>query len=73
MKIVRAVRHVRIESAHSSTGTRERAIQAQQLLGLPDIISDWAGARAMIQDQLAGAFDVIRQEVQTAPQSDDSA
>jgi len=65
--VLRAVRAIRVEAQHRSTTTRNHAIKARRHLGLPDIISDWPAAWHLIQSQLAGALDVIRQEVQTAP------
>lgn len=65
--IIRAVRDIRVEAQHSSASTRERAIRARQRLGLPQVISDWGAAWHVIQDLLAGALDVIRQEVQAVP------
>lgn len=64
--ILRAVRAVRVEAQHRSTSTRGNAIGARRRLGLPDIVSDWPAAWHIIQSQLAGALDVIRQEVQVA-------
>jgi len=65
--VVRAVRAVRVEAQHGSTSTRGNAIRARRRLGLPDIVSDWPAAWHTVQSQLAGALDVIRQEVQAAP------
>jgi len=65
--VVRAVRAVRVEAQHRSTSTRGNAIGARRRLGLPDIVSDWPAAWHTVQSQLAGALDVIRQEVQAAP------
>ncbi len=65
--VLRGVRAVRVEAQHRSTSTQNNAIRAHRRLGLPDIISDWSAAWHRIQSQLAGALDVIRQEVQTAP------
>ncbi|MHB8339735.1 MAG: hypothetical protein ACYDB7_00990 [Mycobacteriales bacterium] len=65
--VIRAVRRLRVEVQHSSPSTRQRAIEARRLLGLSDVVSDWSGAWQTIQQRLAGALDVIRQEVQAAP------
>jgi len=64
--VLRDVRAVRVEAQHRSSPTQERAIKARRRLGLPDLISDWPEAWQTIQAQLAGALDVIRQEVQAA-------
>ncbi len=65
--VLRDVRAIRVAAQHRSNSTRKQAIKAHHHLGLPDIISDWPAAWYLIQTQLAGALDVIRQEVQTAP------
>jgi len=70
--VVRAVRAVRVEAQHRSTSTQGNAIKARRRLGLPDIVSDWPAAWHTIQSQLAGALDVIRQEVQAAPHEPNS-
>jgi len=67
IKVLRAVRENRKEAQHSSVTTRQSAMTARQQLGIPEAISDWSGAWHKIQNQLAGALDVIRQEVQSAP------
>lgn len=67
INVLRAVRAIRVEGQHHSTSTRGRAINARRDLGLPDIISDWQAAWHLIRSQLAGALDIIRQEVQAAP------
>ncbi len=65
--VLRDVRAVRVEAQHRSSPTQNQAIKARRRLGLPDIVSDWPGAWFDIQSQLAGALDVIRQEIQAAP------
>jgi len=67
--VLRDVRSIRVEGQHRSTSTRNNAIKAQRRLGLPDIISDCPAGWHLIQSRLAGALDVIRQEVQAAPHS----
>ena len=64
--VIRAVRHLRVESAHPSPTTRDKAIQIRRTLFLPDVLSDWPHAWSDIQSHLAGAFDVIRQAIQTS-------
>ncbi len=69
ISFLRDVRSIRVEGQHRSTSTRNNAIKAQRRLGLPDIISDCPAGWHLIQSRLAGALDVIRQEVQAAPHS----
>jgi hypothetical protein len=68
--VLRAVRAIRVETQHGSTSTRCAGLRARQQLGLPEAIVDWSSAWQTIHQQLAGALDVIRQEVQTAGSSD---
>ena len=67
LQLVRAVGRVRTEPQHASAGARADAIKARQKLGLPEVVWDYSEAWALVCDRLAGAFDVIRQEVQAAP------
>jgi len=67
ISVLRAVRTVRVEAQHRTSSTQDRAVKARRRLGLPDVVSDWSDAWNAIQSQLAGALDVIRQEVQAAP------
>jgi len=63
---IKASRLVRNESIHLSEKARVDANAARKQLALPDIITDWAGTWEIITSRLAGAFDVIREEVQSA-------
>lgn len=65
LQIISSVRKIRVSQAHSRHDTRAAAIKAQRRLGLPDTILDWGKAFELVKDHLAGAFDVIRQEVQS--------
>jgi len=65
LQVIRSVRKIRVSRAHSRHDTRAAAIKAQRRLGLPDTILDWSAAFELVKDRLAGAFDVIRQEVQS--------
>lgn len=69
LTIIRAVGRMRAESQHASTTTRAEGAQARAKLGLPEFIHDFRGALQTVRGRLAGAFDVIRQEVQAAPPS----
>jgi hypothetical protein len=64
LQVIRSVRKIRVSRAHSRLDTRAAALKAQRRLGLPDTIRDWGTAFELVKDRLAGAFDVIRQEVQ---------
>ncbi|MDQ2849811.1 MAG: hypothetical protein M3Y49_03595 [Actinomycetota bacterium] len=73
MKVLRAVRENRKEAQHSSVRTRQSAMTSRPQLGIPEAISVWSAAWRTIQNQLAGALDVIRQEVQSAPPTEHRA
>jgi hypothetical protein len=63
---IRAVGTVRQSTAHGSLETRAKARLDQARLGLPDSILDWTGAWETLQLNLAGAFEVLREEVQAS-------
>ena len=65
VRVLRDVRELRNEIQHSR-GTRDKAALARARLGLPQTIMDWATAWEKIKNQLAGALDTIREEVQAA-------
>lgn len=67
LAIIRAVGRIRAESQHASTTTRAEGARARAKLGLPEFIHDFGGALQIVRGRLAGAFDVIRQEVQASP------
>jgi len=64
---IRQIRQLRNDGAHASPETRAKAMTAKRSLRLPDIIADWTGAWELVKAQAAWAFDLIRQEVQGAP------
>lgn len=66
LAIIRAVGRIRAESQHASAATRAEAARASAKLGLPQYIDDFGGALQTIRGRLAGAFDVIREEVQAS-------
>lgn len=63
---IRKVRNVRVGTTHGSSSARAAATAANRYLGLPDVVSDYPFAWSIICARLAGAFDVIREEVQSA-------
>ena len=67
IKTLRDVRELRNEAAHQDDRSRSKAIQARRNLGLPDYLTNWAGAWEAVTSKTAAAFDIIRQEVQGAP------
>jgi hypothetical protein len=67
LTLVRAVGRVRAEPQHASAEVRAGAVRARGTLGLPEVVYDYGNAWAVIGERLAAAFDVIRQEVQSAP------
>jgi hypothetical protein len=63
---IRSVGILRQSWVHASDSTRAVARKRQRALGLPESITDWSGAWVGLCSSLAGAFDLIRQEVQLA-------
>jgi hypothetical protein len=64
IRIIRCVRDLRSEAQHASEDKRRRAVRARARLGLPEFTYDWSSTWSTVTAALAGAFDVIRQEVQ---------
>jgi hypothetical protein len=64
LRTIRDVRALRVEGQHHAATTVRRATDARRRLGLPDTITDHPAAWQLVQDELAGALDVIRHEVQ---------
>jgi hypothetical protein len=64
LRTIRDVRALRVEGQHHSPDTVRRATSARRRLGLSDTVADYPATWAHVQDELAGALDVIRQEVQ---------
>lgn len=63
---IRSVGVLRQSSAHAADDTRAAARRRQRALGIPESVTDWSGAWVSLCANLAGAFDVIRQEAQLA-------
>lgn len=63
---IRRVGRLRTEPQHGSTTTRHEALRARRELGLADMVQDYHSTWAMLVDTVAGAFNVIREEVQHA-------
>ncbi|NEK60238.1 hypothetical protein GCU56_20480 [Geodermatophilus sabuli] len=61
---VRQVGRLRTEPQHGSPQVRRQAVEARRRLGLPDVVHDYEAAWSRTLDVLAGAFNVIREEVQ---------
>jgi hypothetical protein len=61
---IRDIGKIRNGTAHSSADTRKAALQAQKRLGITAIITQWNSAWETVKGTLAGALDVIREEVQ---------
>ena len=68
---IRAVRSLRNLDAHPGEDTRRRALANLSRLGLPSPILDHPAAWVALRTILAGAFDIIRLELQSQPQNVD--
>lgn len=66
LTVIRHVGRLRTEGQHASAEIRQRALAARRALGIPDVVSEYGLAWSLITDQLAGALEVIRQEVALA-------
>ncbi len=67
LSVIRDIGKIRNGAAHSSADKRRAALQAQKRLHIPAIITQWNEAWETIKGTLAGALDVIRDEVQKRP------
>lgn len=65
--VIRAVQKIRTYGVHPGKDNQRDAARARERLGLPNPITDWASAWQSITDRLAGAFDLIRLELQAEP------
>ncbi|MCB2176143.1 MAG: hypothetical protein KQH57_10080 [Actinomycetales bacterium] len=66
VSLIQKVGRLRAAAQHADPGRTDEAMKTRRAFDLPDFISDYGAAWDSIRDQVAGAFDVIRQEVQLA-------
>ncbi|MDQ0030488.1 hypothetical protein [Arthrobacter bambusae] len=69
---IRDIGKIRNGIAHASADKRKQSLQAQQRLGIPAVVTQWEIAWETIKSTLAGALEVIREEVQMRDRAADS-
>lgn len=70
ISVIRQVGRLRKEPQHASVSVRQAAHKARRRLGLDAVLQDYGAAWDVITDRLAGAFEVIRQEIAMATSPD---
>lgn len=69
LSVIRDIDKIRNGAAHSSADKRRAALQAQQRVRIPAIVTQWNEAWETVKGAVSGALDVLRDEVQKRPRS----